>query len=147
MWLRTKRRTLGCVHKTCLLCIITLISLTTQLNHKGKGKFLYSAASSHQDCSKRFSSLTDLFKLTPSQLPWGKRPATLQLMRKGCCYKNSPLSIARHSFRQLSKLEQCRVKKLLIEGPKLYPQAIALYKPLSRTVFVSVIKFDHTDCE
>ena len=36
----------------------------------------------------------------------------LQLMREGCSYTYSPLSIARYSFIQLSELEQCRVKKL-----------------------------------
>ena len=36
----------------------------------------------------------------------------LQLMGQGCSYTYPPLSIARYSFIQLSKLEQCRVKKL-----------------------------------
>ena len=36
----------------------------------------------------------------------------LQLMHEGCSYKYQPLSIARYSFKQLSELEQCRVKKL-----------------------------------
>ena len=37
---------------------------------KGKGKFLCSAVSNPQDCSKRFTlySLADLFNQTPSQL-------------------------------------------------------------------------------
>ena len=33
-------------------------------------------------------------------------------MREGCSYTYPPLSIARYSFIQLNKLEQCRVKKL-----------------------------------
>ena len=33
-------------------------------------KFLYSAVSNPQDCSKHFTSLTDLFNQTPSQLLW-----------------------------------------------------------------------------
>ena len=36
----------------------------------------------------------------------------LQLMREGCSYTYPPLSIARYSFIQLSKLEQCRVNNL-----------------------------------
>ena len=67
----------------------------------------------------------------------------LQLMREGCSYTYPPLSIVRYSFKQLSELEQCRVKKLaqgfnaaariwtrvlVVESPKLYPWATALYK-------------------
>ena len=67
----------------------------------------------------------------------------LQLMRKGCPYTYPPLSLARYFFIQLSELEQCRVKKnllkvltpqhrirsrvFLVESPKLYPWATALY--------------------
>ena len=36
----------------------------------------------------------------------------LQLMREGCAYTYSPLSIARYSLIELSELEQCRVKQL-----------------------------------
>ena len=35
----------------------------------------------------------------------------LQLMHEDCSYTYPPLSTARYSFRQLSELEQCRVKK------------------------------------
>ena len=35
-----------------------------------------------------------------------------QLMHEGCSYTYPPLSIARYSFIQLSKLEQRRVKKI-----------------------------------
>ena len=40
------------------------------VNKNGKGKFLYSAVSSTQNCSNHFTiySLADLFKQTPSQL-------------------------------------------------------------------------------
>ena len=76
------------------------------------------------------TSLANLFNQTPSHLLW--ETSTLQLMRKGCSYKY-PLLI------QLSKLEQCRVKKfaqgltwqhrirtcvLLVESPNLYPYII-----------------------
>ena len=59
-----------------------------------------------------FTSLTDLFNQTPSQLLLEASSHMLQLMRKGCSYKYPPLSIARYSFIQLSELEQCRVKKI-----------------------------------
>ena len=36
----------------------------------------------------------------------------LQVMREGYSYTYPPLSTVRYSFKQLSKLEQCRVKKL-----------------------------------
>ena len=59
----------------------------------------------------------------------------------GCSYTYPPLSIGSYSFIQLSKLEQCGVKKLaqgfntaarirtrvlVVESPKLYPWATAL---------------------
>ena len=59
-----------------------------------------------------FISLTDLFNQTPSQLLWEASSHMLQLMREGCLYTYTPLSKTRYSFRQLSELEQCRVKKL-----------------------------------
>ena len=59
-----------------------------------------------------FTSLTDLFSQTPSQLLWETSSHMLQLMRESCSYTYPPLSIARYSFMQLSELEQCRVKKL-----------------------------------
>ena len=80
-----------------------------------------------------FTSLTDLFIQTPSQLLWEASSHMPQLMREGT---NPPLSIVRYSFIQLSELEQCRVKKLaqgfntaarirtrvlVVESPKLYP--------------------------
>ena len=59
-----------------------------------------------------FTSLTDLFTLTPSRLLWEAPSHMLQLMHEGCSYTYPPLSIARCSFIQLNELEQCRVKKL-----------------------------------
>ena len=59
-----------------------------------------------------FTSHSDIFNQTPSQLLWEASSHMLQLMCKGCLYTHPPLSIARYSFIQLSELEQCRVKKL-----------------------------------
>ena len=59
-----------------------------------------------------FTSLTYLFIQTPSRLLWEASSHMLQLMREGCSYTYTTLSIARYSFVQLSELEQCRVKKL-----------------------------------
>ena len=59
-----------------------------------------------------FTSLTDLFTQTPSQLLWEASSHMLQLMREGCSYTYPPLSIARYSFIQRSELEQSRGKKL-----------------------------------
>ena len=58
-----------------------------------------------------FTSLTDLFNHTPSQLLWETSSHMLQLMREGCSYTYPPLSTATYSFIQLGELEQCRVKK------------------------------------
>ena len=57
------------------------------------------------------TSLAHLYNQTPSQLLWEASSRMLQLMCEGCSYTYPPLSIARYSFRQLSELEQCRVKK------------------------------------
>ena len=59
-----------------------------------------------------FTSLTDLFNQTPSQILWEASSHMLQLKREGCSYTYPPLSIVNYSFIQLSELEQCRVKKL-----------------------------------
>ena len=90
-----------------------------------------------------FTSLTDLFTQTPSQLLWEASSHMLQLMREGCSYTYPPLSIVRYSFIQLSELEHCRVKKLaqgfntaarirtqvlVVESPKLYPLVTVLYE-------------------
>ena len=58
-----------------------------------------------------FTSLTDLFTQTPSRLLWKASSHMQQLMCEGCSYTYPPLSIPRYSFIQLSKMEQCRVKK------------------------------------
>ena len=90
-----------------------------------------------------FNSLTNLFIQTPARLLWEASSHMLQLMREGCSYTYPPLSITRYSFMQPTELDQCRVKKLakvltpqnrirtgflVIENPKVYPRAIALYK-------------------
>ena len=87
-------------------------------------------------CALHFTSLTDLFTQTPSRLLWEASSHMLQLMCEGCSYTYPPLSIVRYSFKQLSELEQCRVKKLaqgfntaarirtrvlVVESPKRYP--------------------------
>ena len=59
-----------------------------------------------------FTSLTDLFTQTPSQLLWEASSHMLQLMHEDGLYTYPPLSIASYSFIQLSELEQCRMKKL-----------------------------------
>ena len=59
-----------------------------------------------------FTSLTDLFTQTPSQLLREASSHMLQLIHEDCSYTYPPLSIGRYSFIQLSELEQCRVKKL-----------------------------------
>ena len=59
-----------------------------------------------------FTSLTDLFTQTPSQLLWEASSHMLQLMHEDCSYTYPPLSIARYSFTQMNELEQRRVKKL-----------------------------------
>jgi len=104
-----------------------------------KGKFLYSAVSSPQDRSKRF---TLYFSDRPvhsdtTRLLWEASSHMLQLMCEGCSCTYPPLSIARYSYTQLSELEQCRVKKLpqgfntaasrirtrvlIVKSPKFYP--------------------------
>ena len=66
---------------------------------KVKGKFLYSAVSSPQDRSKRFT------------LYFLDRPVHSDTI-SASLGSIQPLSIARYSFIQLSELEQCRVTKL-----------------------------------
>ena len=73
-------------------CLLTNDCLLT------KGKFLYSAISNSQDCSKRFtlSSLAHLFNQTPSQPLWKASSHMLQLMHECCSYTYSfypPLSV------------------------------------------------------
>ena len=81
-----------------------------------KGKFLnfialYPVLRTIQS-ALHFTSLTDLFTQTPSWLLWEASIHMLELMREGCSYTYTPLSIVRYSFKQLSELEQCRVKNL-----------------------------------
>ena len=80
-----------------------------------------------------FTSLTDLFNQTPSQLLLEASSHILQLMRKDCSYTYPPLSIARYSLMQLSEnlpkvltpQHRIRIRVLLVESPKLYPWATA----------------------
>ena len=46
------------------------------------------------------------------RLLWEASSHMLQLMREGCSFAYSPLSIVSYSVIQLSELKQCRVKKL-----------------------------------
>ena len=64
-----------------------------------KGMFLYSAVFRPQDRSKRFTlySLADLFIQTPFRVLWEASSHMLQLMREGCSYNYTSLSIARYS--------------------------------------------------
>ena len=72
-----------------LITVLQLVLVNTGCNVKAsKGKFLYSAESIPQDCSK-------LFTQTPSRLLWEASSNMLQLMREGCSYTYPPLSIAR----------------------------------------------------
>ena len=113
---------------------------THEVSLKGKGKgssyiAQYPVLRTAQS-ALHFTSLTDLFTQIPSRLLWEASSHMLQLMREGCSYTYPPLSIVRYSFKQLSELEQCRVKKLaqgfnaaarirtrvlVVESPKLYP--------------------------
>ena len=77
-----------------------------------------------------FTSLTNLFNQTPFQLLWEASSYMLQLMHEDCSYTYPPLSIARHSFIQVSELEQCRGKKLS-QGFNTIAQDLNLC-PLSR---------------
>ena len=57
-----------------------------------------------------FTYLTDLFTQTPPRLIWEASSRMLDLMRECCSYTYPPLSIVRYLYKQLSELEQCRVK-------------------------------------
>ena len=89
------------------------IRLTHGLVYKKASSFIaqYPALRTVQS-ALHFTSLTDLFTQTPSQLLWEASSHMLQFMHKGCSYTYPPLSTARYSFIQLSELEQCRMKKL-----------------------------------
>ena len=75
-----------------------------------------------------FTSLTDLFNQTPSQLFWEASSHMLQLMHEGCSYTYPPLSIARYSNLPKVLTPQHRIQTwvLLVKSPKLYLWAIAL---------------------
>ena len=119
--IRFRSLLISCDGKVCIMSVWGLLAslancfacVRARVNVK-KSKFLYSAASNPQECSKHFTLYfpTDLFNQTPSQLLWEASSRKLQLMREGCSYIIPPLSIASNSFIQLSELEQCRLKKL-----------------------------------
>ena len=140
-------------------CSVTVTQIVTETRpkkspklHYKKGKFLYSAVSNPQDCSKRFTLyFPDRPFQTPSKLLWEASSHMLQIMRDGYSCTCPPLSIARYSFTQLNDLEQCRVKNLpkvlipqhrirtqvlVVESRKLYPWAIAFYSISEKIYFV-----------
>ena len=123
--------------------LLSLVPRIDALLSCKKGKFLYSAVSKPQDCSKCFTlySLADLFYQKPSRLLWEAFSHAAINSQRLLVHIYSPLSIARYSFMQLSKLEQCWLKKfaqgftrqhririwvLVVESPMLYPWATAL---------------------
>ena len=53
-----------------------------------------------------FTSLTDVFNQTPSQILWEASSHMLKLMREGCSCTHPLLFIARYSCLQLNELEQ-----------------------------------------
>ena len=75
-------------------------------------KLLY-IVSNPQDCSQRFTvySLADLFNQTTSHFLWEASSHTAINARRIFVHKYPPMSIARHSFIRMSKLEQSRVKQ------------------------------------
>ena len=98
-----------------------------------KRKFLCSAVSNPQDCSKWFTlfSLVNLFNRTPS---WFFLAASSHaaIMREEFVHKYPPLSIAMYSFILLSELEQCQVKKLaqgLTQQYRIRTQVLLVERP------------------
>ena len=84
------------------------------MSRSKKGKFLYSAVSNPQDCSKHFtlyfpdrSVQSDTISTSLGSI----KPYTTINARR-LSYTYPPLSIVRYTFIKLSELEQCRVKNL-----------------------------------
>ena len=77
-----------------------------------KGKFLYSAVSSPQDRSKRFTLYFPDRPVHSDTISASLGSVQLQLMRECCSCTYPPLYKARYSFVPLSELEQYRGKKL-----------------------------------
>ena len=98
--------------RALILNIITYNYSLTYTYLKGKGKFLYSAVSSPQDHSKRFTLYFPDRPVQSDTISASLGSIQPHLMGEGCLYTYPPLSIARYSFIKLSELEQCRVKKL-----------------------------------
>ena len=74
-------------------------------------KLLYA---NNQDCPKHFTlySLVGLFNRTLSRSLWGAYSHAIINARRLFVHTYPPLSIAMHSFTQLSELEQCIMKTL-----------------------------------
>ena len=118
--------------------IIIITTTMVKVPVKGKEtKFLYSAVSNPQDCSKRFTLYfpdRPVQSNTMSTFLGSIQPyATISARR---LLVHPPLFIAGYTLIQLSELEQCRMKKLpkvltpqdriqtrvlLVATPKLYP--------------------------
>ena len=82
---------------------------------KSKGKFLYSAVSSHQVRSERFTLYFPdrLVRSDTISASLGIIQPYATINARPLLYTYPPTSIARYSFIQLRELEQCRVKKLV----------------------------------
>ena len=74
-----------------------------------------------------FTSLTDLFNQTPSQLLWVASSHLLQLMHEGCSYTYPLLSIARNLPKVLTPQHRIQTWVVSVESLKLYPWAIAYF--------------------
>ena len=120
-----------------VLIVPTSEPYSSVLNPVKKGKFLYSAVSSPQDRSKRFTLYfpdRPVHSDTISASLGSIQPyATINARR---LLIHISTTVYSHSFIQLSELEQCRVNKLaqgfntaariqtrvlVVESPKLYP--------------------------
>ena len=120
-------RVCECVCVSVCVCVCVFVCVCKGSSYIAQYPVLRTAQS-----ALHFTSLTDLFTQIPSRLLW----EASSHMREGCSYTYPPLSIVRYSFKQLSELEQCRIKKLaqgfnaaarirtrvlVVESPKLYP--------------------------
>ena len=84
-----------------------------------------------------FTSLTDLFNQTLSQLIWVASSHMLQLMREGCSYAYSPLSVARYSFTQLSvnwsNVKRKNLSMILTQQNRIRTRVLLVESPRSST--------------
>ena len=102
---------------SALSCSTSMISCSV----KGKGMFLYSAASSSWDCSKRFTLHPPavLFIPMPSRPLWEAFSHAAITTQRLFLFIYPPLSIARYPFIQLSELRQCGVNETTPETKRL----------------------------